>query len=119
GNYAYVLSPGATKVTMTTISEDCAARATAVAGDWFRVACKITDGGCWGELEAGTYPSQYVAPRLDPGASWSVPFGEFTYTVPDGWANSEDWPDTFVLTPTEDYANQTETGAVPGIFHGI
>ena len=93
GVYAYVLSPGATRVTMTATRTTAARARVAVSGDWFRVACKITDGGCWGELEAGTYPSQYVAPRLDPGEAWSVPFGEFTYTVPDGWANSEDWPE--------------------------
>ena len=37
GVYAYVLSPGSTRLTMAMKSEDCAARAIAVPGEWFRV----------------------------------------------------------------------------------
>jgi hypothetical protein len=119
GVYAYVLSPGGTMLTVSERSETCTPRAAAVTGDWFRVACKSVENACWGELEAGTYPSQYVAPKLDPGEAWEVPFGALTFTVPDGWSNSEDWPDRFVLTPTAEYAQWTPDGQPDGDYHGI
>jgi hypothetical protein len=43
-------------------------------------------GACLGELEAGTYTTQSLRPQL-------------TYTVPDGWANMDDTPGVFLLTP--------------------
>lgn len=119
GVYGYGLSPGGTMLHMTASREDCEARATAVAGDWYRVACKSTENACWGDLEAGTYPSQYVDPRLDPDAEWDVPFGALTFTVPDGWSNASDWPARFHLTPTSDYASWTSTGAPAESWHGV
>jgi hypothetical protein len=38
-------------------------------------------------------------PRLDPGAAWEPDFGGLTYTVPEGWANSSDAPESFELVP--------------------
>ena len=119
GVYAYTLSPGGTRLHVTTTTESCADRAVAVAGDWNRVACVSIENACWGDLEAGTYPSQYIDPRLDPGATWNVPYGALTFTVPDGWSNSEDWPARFVLTPTSDYALWTPDGQPDGDYHGI
>lgn len=119
GIYDYVLSPGGTMLAMTASSEACAARAVAVGGDWYRVACTSTENACWGDLEAGTYPSQYVDPRLDPDATWEVPFGALEFTVPDGWSNASDWPARFHLTPTSDYASWTSAGAPPESWHGV
>jgi hypothetical protein len=119
GRYAFALSPGGTRLTMTQESDDCAARGVATAGDWFRVACKSTENGCWGDLEAGTYPSQYVAPRVKPGDTWTPAFGAITFTVPDGWSNSSDWPSDFTLTPTEAYAKWSGTGLGAEHFSGI
>ena len=119
GVYAYVLSPGGTMLNVSKVSDTCVPRATAVTGDWFRVACKSVDNACWGDLEAGTYPSQYVDPRLDPGQTWQVPFGALTFTVPDGWSNSTDWPSDLSLTPTADYAEWTADGSPDNVWHGV
>ena len=118
GVYAYTLSSGGTMLHTTKTSEDCAARSDAVVGDWYRVACKDTADACWGALEAGTYPSQYVNPRLDP-ATWAPLLGAMTVTVPAGWANASDWPNEFSLTPAADYALETKAGPAPDTYNGI
>ena len=96
-------------------TDDCAARATALPGSWYRIACTNTSSGCSGLLEAGTYPSQYIAPRLDIGGSWAPDLGAMTYKVPAGWANSSDWPNTFSLTPATDYALEGPDGPGAGV----
>ena len=56
---------------------------------------------------------------MKPGETWSPPFGAVTYTVPDGWVNSSDWPATFSLTPVANYATETMDGQVPGAWYEI
>jgi hypothetical protein len=46
-------------------------------------------------------------------------FGGLTYTVPDGWANSQDWPSTFTLTPSSSYAHEDASGPPDGVRHEI
>ena len=93
GEYHWSLSPKGKILTISADHDACAARAIAVAGTWYTsTACKSDPGGCLGDLEAGTFPTQYVDPQLDPGAAWNPAFGAITYTVPDGWSNSSDWP---------------------------
>ncbi len=105
GKYAWTGSAGGTRLTVTLVSDDCAARRSALPGDWQRVGCKDTTDGCFGDLvEAGTYPSQYFRPRLVDSGSWQPQWGALTYTVPAGWANSADWPNSFILTPSDAYA---------------
>jgi hypothetical protein len=118
GVYTYTLSSGGTMLHATKTSEDCAARGDAVVGDWYRVACKDTADACWGPLEAGTYPSQYIDPRLGSG-TWAPILGAIAYTVPAGWANGSDWPNQLSLVPEADYAAWTKDGAPPDTFHGI
>ena len=110
GRYTYTLSPRGTRLSMTVESEDCAPREAATSGDWYRVDCKNVENGCWGELEAGTYPTQYFRPRLGVGVEWQPLLGDMTFTVPDGWANSADWPENITLTPSDDYAKETGSG---------
>ena len=120
GTYRWSLSPSGRKLTLTVVNDACAARRAAVPGDWQRVACKNTDSACFGDLvEAGTYPSQYYAPRLRADGSWQPDWGALTYTVPAGWANSADWPNSFVLTPSDDYAKEGPTGPPDGSVHEI
>ena len=69
-------------------------------GVWWLAGCP--NELCLAELDAGTYQSQYIVPRLDPGAAWEPDFGGLTYSVPDGWANSNDGPDSFELVPASE-----------------
>ena len=120
GEYHWSLSPKGKILTISADHDACAGRAIAVAGTWYTsTACKTDPGGCLGDLEAGTFPTQYVDPQLDPGAAWNPAFGAITYTVPDGWSNSSDWPAEFSLTPTSDYATETKDGARPDATHQI
>ncbi len=120
GRYAWSLSPSGSQLTLVTTADACANRSAALAGTWFKVGCKNTQSGCLGDLgAAGTYSSQYFAPQLPLGATWQPAWGAVTYTVPAGWANSFDWPNTFGLTPSSDYANETANGPQNGAFHEI
>ena len=120
GTYRWSLSSSGTRLTFTVVNDACAARRAALPGDWQRVACKNTESACFGDLvEAGTYPSQYFAPRLAASGSWQPDWGALTYTVPAGWANSADWPNSFVLTPSDAYANEGPTGPRDGSVREI
>ena len=108
GLYAWSLSPGGTLLQFTATSDDCESRRAALEGDWQRSACRNPDNNCLGDLEAGTYKSQFIGPRLDDGEPWTANFGAFSYTVPDGWSNTADFPDDYVLMRSADYAVATD-----------
>jgi hypothetical protein len=108
GLYAWSLSPGGSKLELTATSDDCESRRAAFEGEWERAACRNPDNDCLGDLEAGTYHSQFIGPRLDDGEPWIADFGAFSYTVPDGWANTADFPDNYVLMRSADYAVSTD-----------
>ena len=103
GLYSWTLSPGGTTLTITAESDACAPRLTAIAGEWTRVRCVDPNDSCLGDVEAGTYRSQFFTPRLPPLAAWTANYGGLTYTVPDGWANSADWPMSYDLVPAASY----------------
>ncbi len=99
GVYGWSRSPSGRTLTIVEDSDACPTRAGAIAGVWWLMSCPIADDFCLGPLDAGTYKSQYIGPRVDPGAAWTPEFGALSYTVPDGWANASDWPTTFDLVP--------------------
>lgn len=108
GLYSWTLSPSGRTLTVSGGEDNCSTRLAATRGVWWRMACRDPHGiHCLGDLDAGTYASQYVAPRLDPGADWQPVFGGVTYTVPEGWANSADWPNRLNLVPAAEFANVT------------
>jgi hypothetical protein len=109
GTYSWLLSPDAKTLTIAKERDDCQVRGEAVPGAWWLVGCKDSGTFCLGDVAAGTYSSQYIAPRLAIGDTWSPAFGAVTYTVPGGWANSSDWPSTFSLTPSSAYASSCTT----------
>jgi hypothetical protein len=119
GIYGWTRSSGGRVLTLTAVSDDCAARSAAVAGTWWQMGCRNPNTDCLGDLEPGTYATQYIAPRLATGTPWSPLFGGITYTVPVGWANSQDWPSTIKLTPSADYALETASGPPNGVLHEI
>jgi hypothetical protein len=102
GRYAYTLSPGGSLMTITLGSDPCPARAAAMVGEFQRSDCRNADNFCLGNLEAGSYSSQYVEPR--PAGEWEARFGALTYTVPEGWAASADFPELYQLMTQSEYA---------------
>jgi hypothetical protein len=106
GRYTWSVNPSARIMTIAATSDDCPTRLGAVPGTWWLEACKNPENWCLGDLDAGTYKSQFITPRLDAGAGaeWAPDFGALTYTVPAGWANSADFPERFGLKPTADFA---------------
>jgi hypothetical protein len=98
GLYAWSISASGRVLTITPVEDDCAARAATVPGTWWRNDCRYADAFCLGELDPGTYKSQYVTPLVRPTEAWEPTFGGLTYTVPAGWANNADFPSTFGLS---------------------
>jgi len=108
GVYGWTRSPSGRTLTLVDDIDACPTRAGAVAGVWWLMGCPIAEDFCLGPLDAGTYKSQYIRPRVDPGVTWTPEFGAITYTVPDGWANSADWPTTFDLVPATELPPMAE-----------
>ena len=102
GTYSWSLNPSGRILTITEEQDACPTRAGAVVGEWWLMDCPLSDDNCLGAVDAGTYKSQFITPRLDPGDPWSPVFGGVTYTVPDGWANAADWPDSLELVPVSE-----------------
>ena len=109
GVYSWSLSPSGRVLNLTAEQDACTARAGAVAGDWWLMGCTIDNDNCLGLLDAGTYKSQFITPRLESDAAWRPMVGALTYTVPEGWANSSDWPDSFELVPAPELPPVAET----------
>lgn len=108
GLYDWTLSAGNRTLTISPVRDECASRSQTLEGDWWRMGCKDAQNYCLGELSAGTYSSQFIAPRLDdPDVGWKAQFGALSYRVPAGWANSGDWPGVYELMPA------TEFGKIP------
>jgi hypothetical protein len=103
GMYDWSVSADGRTLTITPQADTCAKRLAAVPGTWNLDGCKDTQTDCLGDVAAGTYESQYIAPRVKATDTWRPVYGAMTYTVPDGWANSSDWPNTFGLTPSSAY----------------
>lgn len=119
GDYTWAFSPSGRILTITPISDPCAVRTSVLAGDWLQKACKDTSDNCLGDLDPGTYKSQFLTPHLKPGENWEPHYGSVTYTVPDGWANAGDWPADFNLVPSADYASYGPKGSPDGKYHEV
>jgi hypothetical protein len=117
GRYSWSVAPSGRILTIVATSDDCPTRLGAIPGTWWLEACKNPDTNCLGNLDAGTYKSQYFTPRLDAGAgaAWVPDFGALTYTVPDGWANSIDFPERYGITPAADFAPERESDPHPAV----
>jgi hypothetical protein len=96
GTYRFVLSPGGGYLSLTVVNDPCQARSQAISGDWERSTCPNQNGGCLGDLEAGTHTSAQFNPFVPRGA-YTYAYGRLTYSVPSGWTNSVDGPDGYVL----------------------
>ncbi len=107
GTYSWSLNPSGRILTVTEEQDACPTRAGAIDGTWWLKDCPLADDYCLGAVDAGTYKSQFITPRLDPGGSWNPVFGAVTYTVPDGWANAADWPESFDLVPVRSFHQST------------
>ena len=108
GTYSWSLNPSGRILTVTEDQDACPTRAGAIVGEWWLMDCPATDDNCLGVLDAGTYKSQFITPRLTGSEPWNPVFGGVTYTVPDGWANSADWPERFELVPATEVRPATE-----------
>jgi len=105
GLYSWALSPGGSKLTVTADSDSCPSRAAAITGEWQRSVCRNSDDLCLGVLEPGRYSSLFFTPALKKDATWRADFGALSYTVPEGWANAGDWPDTYTLMTAAAYTS--------------
>lgn len=104
GRYPFSLSPGESLLTIEAGTDDCAPRGAALPGTWQRTQCLNPNNACLGIVEAGTYSSQYFVPAMPRGATMRADFGALVYTVPAGWANSDDWPSMYAIMRGSSYS---------------
>jgi hypothetical protein len=99
GSYTWSLSPGGRIMYIEPLDDDCSKRMAGFSGDWFKMDCPTADDFCLGPLEAGQYASQFFDPFIGPGETWKPRMAALVYTVPAGWVNESDWPNSYVLRP--------------------
>jgi len=104
GRYRFSVSPGEAILTIEAGTDDCAPRSAVLPGTWQRSQCLNPDNGCLGIVEAGTYSSQYFVPAVPAGETLRADFGALAYTVPVGWANSDDWPSMYTIMRGTSYS---------------
>ncbi len=119
GHYTWSVTPDGMTLALRATQDACAPRAAAFSGTWTRAACRNSDDTCLGEVPAGTWTSTFLDLRND--VAQLKPrgaYGQLRYTVPNGWANAGDWPDSYDLVPAAEYAR---SGGDPGgaSRHGI
>lgn len=105
GLYSYESSPGGSVLTIAVGTDDCAARAAAVPGEYLRSDCRDTRNWCLGSVEAGTYASHYFEPRGE--GEWQPRHGAMTFTVPEGWAAYGDSASTYGLALQAEYESSS------------
>ena len=71
-------------------------------GEWQRSACENPDNDCLGPLDSGRYSSVFVDPFVIGPEGWAPRFDAVSYEVPDGWANTGDWPGFYDMKRTAD-----------------
>ena len=100
GTYGWTLSTSGETLELATEAEDtCSLRGDSMIGTYWRVDCPTAEDDCLGTVDAGTYGSQFFDPFISVGDSWIRRYGALTYSVPDGWHNTEDWPGYYRLAP--------------------
>ena len=95
GTYAFSVSSDGNTLTLTPANDACSVRSGALAGEWARVACVAADGGCLGNLAPGTYSSGLFNALSSSSSGYD--YGQFSYTVPAGWTNTQDWQGNYNL----------------------
>jgi hypothetical protein len=113
GSYTWKLSASGRQLDVAVKSDQCAARAAALVGSYWRMGCINTKTNCLGLLDAGTYASQYIRPFQTGSSGWSARYGGVRYTVPDGWANFQDAWEIFGLSPATDFSATTADQTTP------
>ena len=120
GHYSWSLTADGLSLTLAATRDDCADRASAFNGTWTRSACRNPDDTCLGPVPAGTYVSTFFDARSGPGSvAFQGAYGQLRYTVPDGWANADDWPHSYSLVPAGDYAGPLGDPVTNTNWHGI
>ena len=95
GTYRYVVNATGDGMTVTPVSDACAARAAAMTGEWVRVGCPNTNW-CLGDLQPGIHVSAYFNPFV-PLPNTPYAYGRLSYTVPAGWVNPTDGNSGYIL----------------------
>ena len=106
GTYMFTLSATGRALTLHAADDPCASRVGAISGDWVRAACP-SPGWCLGDLDPGRHVSAAFNPWVPPQA-WQFDYGRFSYVVPDGWKNTEDGGDGYVLAKQDAPAGTDE-----------
>lgn len=118
GSYRLELTPRGSRLRLTQVADPCAARAAAFEGEWYRIACRNPRGNCYGDVDAGTYPSQHFAPRVPLNQVPGEEFGAVRFTLPDGWAVADDFNTNLRLTRSALYAEESVDG-IPDAWENI
>jgi hypothetical protein len=112
GTYELSMSGSKETLTLTKVSEDCVARSNAVAGTWWRDDCK--QGPCYGNIDPGTYGTEYFLPGMQSADAWVPTFGALQFTTTGAWSVAADAPTHVILVPQTQFKKWTADGGPEG-----
>jgi hypothetical protein len=95
GSYTFSLGPSGKTLALHAIADACAARSTAISGDWNRINDRTC--ACLGDMDPGAHVSAIFNPFVEPSA-WVRNYGAFSYEVAAGWQNGADEDSNYFLT---------------------
>ena len=98
GTYRWSVSPSG-QLALEPVTDPCSERRNMLQGVFERSDCpNFPENFCLGDLGPGHHASTFFRPMVKP-ADWELVRGAMTYTVPEGWANTADWPDEYLIQP--------------------
>lgn len=100
GTYDWSLSGNSRKLRLEPQADDCALRMADLEGDWIVSDCPAyPDDFCLGPLDPGPHVANFFTPLLPPTVEWDLDPAAMSYRVPDGWSNTFDAANEYVLEP--------------------
>ena len=109
GTYRYSLSPGGSVLTIEPGTD--AVRRASGCGTGQMAALRVPQPRRLLPRQHRSRNLRVPVLRARPIADvpWRARYGAFTFTVPEGWAASDDWPERYQLVPQEEYATFDRT----------
>jgi hypothetical protein len=98
GTYGWSVSSSG-QLALDPVADPCSERRSMLRGVFERSDCPhFPENFCLGDLGPGQHASTFFRPMVTP-SEWDLERGAMTYTVPEGWANTADWPDEYLIQP--------------------
>lgn len=100
GTYDWSLSDSRRAMSLARQADECARRVADLEGVWILSDCPAyPEDFCLGPLDPGSHVANFFTPLLPIAAEWQLDPVAMSYRVPDGWSNTYDAGNEYLLEP--------------------